>query len=282
MQRTLASAAFASSSPYEPPRGGLRMEDCDSYHTMEIPGHGLVRGMWDLRGGESAYLGGVALSGKRVLEVGAASGHLSFWMEGRGADVVAFDLSEEEDWDFVPYGGTGDTTYLAKRRAHIRRLHNGFWLAHEALRSKVQVVYGHASRIPEAIGPVDIATFGCVLLHLRDPFFALQSALRLTRETAIVTEPLSRFALFPRWPLLGPPLRRWIRPHLGFHPVPEQRLPRDAWWQFSPASVMAFLGVLGFGRFAVSAHRQRTASGWARLFTVVASRRRDMESPLES
>jgi hypothetical protein len=57
MEKTRASIAFGFYSPYEGPRGGLRMEDCGFYHTIEIPGHGMVRGMWDLRGGMSAYLG---------------------------------------------------------------------------------------------------------------------------------------------------------------------------------------------------------------------------------
>ena len=70
---------------------------------MEIPGYGLVEGPWDLRGGVDDYLGNVDLNGKRVLEVGTASGFLCFTMEGRGADVVAYDLSDEQSWDVVPY-----------------------------------------------------------------------------------------------------------------------------------------------------------------------------------
>ena len=48
--------------------------DCSFYHTMEVPGHGLVTGPWDLRGGVDDYLGKVAFAGQRVLEIGPASG----------------------------------------------------------------------------------------------------------------------------------------------------------------------------------------------------------------
>ena len=43
-------------------------------------------------------------------------------------------------------------------------------------------------RIPEQIGPVDVAVYGSIPLHLRDPFLALQSGLKLTREAVIVSE----------------------------------------------------------------------------------------------
>src|SRR5262249_8534783 len=39
----------------------------------------------------------------------------------------------------------------------------------------------------------DVATFGCVLLHLHNPFLALANVLRLTKETVIVTQPLHGF-----------------------------------------------------------------------------------------
>ena len=90
-------------SVYAEPRTVTDLEDCYFYHSMEIPGYGLVEGPWDLRGGVDDYLGGVDLRDKRVLEVGTASGFLCFTMEGRGADVVAYDLSDEQSWDVVPY-----------------------------------------------------------------------------------------------------------------------------------------------------------------------------------
>ena len=91
------------SAVYAEPRSVTDLEDCYFYHSMEIPGYGLVEGPWDLRGGVDDYLGGVDLRDKRVLEIGTASGFLCFTMEGRGAEVVAYDLSHEQSWDVVPY-----------------------------------------------------------------------------------------------------------------------------------------------------------------------------------
>src|ERR1700716_716011 len=67
--------------------------DCYFYHTMEVPGHGVIKGRdWDLRSGVDEYLGKVAFAGQRVLEIGPASGFLTFEMEKRGADLVAVEV----------------------------------------------------------------------------------------------------------------------------------------------------------------------------------------------
>ena len=177
-----------AASPYADPRRVTELDECYFYHSMEIPGYGLVEGPWDLRGGVDDYLGGVELRDKRVLEIGTASGFLCFTMEGRGADVVAYDLSEQQSWDVVPYAQYDHESFDADRREHLRKLNNGWWLAHRAFESSAKVVYGTVYEIPEEIGRVEVATFGSVLLHVRDPFLALEKALRLTTETAIVTE----------------------------------------------------------------------------------------------
>jgi hypothetical protein len=91
------------SSAFALPRDGVKLEDCDFYHTVEIPGQGVVRGQWDLPQHVDEYLGGYRFAGKRVLEIGPASGFLTFEMERRGADVVALDVPDDPGWDFVPY-----------------------------------------------------------------------------------------------------------------------------------------------------------------------------------
>ena len=78
--------------------------DCYFYHTMELPGHGVIEGLdWDLRGRVDEYLGNVDFAGQRVLEIGPASGFLTFEMEKRGADVISVEVTDEHGWDFVPY-----------------------------------------------------------------------------------------------------------------------------------------------------------------------------------
>ena len=174
-----------NAAPYAAARVVTDPADCFFYHSMDIPGCGEVVGQWDLRPNVDAYLGGVDLRGKRVLEVGTANGFLCLHMEKQGADVVACDLSEQHSWDVVPFA---DHQPDGQSRNLIRRLNNAYWLAHHANKSRAKVVYTPAYAIPEAIGQVDVATFCSVLLHLRDPFAALAAGSRLTRDLVIVTD----------------------------------------------------------------------------------------------
>ncbi len=173
---------------YAEPRDVGDLGECWFYHTMEIPGHGLVTGQWDLRGSEHRYTGGVDFEGRRVLEVGTASGLLCFYMERQGAEVVAFDLSDDHQWDLVPFAGVDADAEMAVRRGLIRKINNAYWLGHRAFGSGAKVVYGSVYDIPIEIGPVDIAIYGSVLLHVRDPFLALYNGLRLARSTVVVTD----------------------------------------------------------------------------------------------
>jgi hypothetical protein len=116
----------ASGLRWAAPRDVTRLDECLFYHKMDIPGYGTVEGDWDLRGREKAYLGNVDLAGKRVLEIGPANGQLTFAMERMGADVIAYDLSEDDEWDVVPYAGTDIKEYHRSRRKNLLTVNNGF------------------------------------------------------------------------------------------------------------------------------------------------------------
>jgi hypothetical protein len=252
---------------YAAPRHVDDLTCCYFYHTTDVPGHGVQRGEWDLRPGVDAYLGGVDLRGQRVLEIGTASGFLCFAMEQRGAEVVAFDLPATQPPDLIPFARADLHTWRANTRTHLDKLHNAYWLCHRLLGSRARVVYGSAYAIPDAIGPVDVCTFGCVLLHLRDPFLALEQALRLTRDTVIVTELLASRSWWKRW------LRRRLTgPALRFLPDSRRAAPPTSWWQFSPEAIQAMLGVCGFERTTVTIHRQLFQGRPVDLFTVVGRR----------
>src|ERR1044072_3997628 len=82
----------------ERPRFVDRLEDCFFYYAMELPEFGLVPAHWDLRGRFDEYIGGVHVAGKSVIDIGAATGFLSFEAEKRGAArVLSFDMSRSEE-----------------------------------------------------------------------------------------------------------------------------------------------------------------------------------------
>ncbi len=256
-------------APYATPRTVTDPSACYFYHTMEVPNHGLMEGEWDLREGIDAYLGNVELAGKRVLEVGTASGFVGFAMEKRGAEVVAQDLSPRDTPDIVPFARADVERAVNDHRAHVEKINNAFWLCNRLLGSRARVVYGSVYDLPEAIGPVDITTFGCVLLHLRDPLGALIKAARLTREKLVVTEPVVIRSRLKR--LL---LRRYAGPAALFVPDFRAARPLTTWWLLTPELVQSWLATLGFEETRVSFHRQKFHGKPVRLFTVVGQRPR--------
>ena len=164
---------MSDNSVYANPSLVTDIGECDFYSTVDIPGYGVMKGVFDLRDGVQEYLGKLDFKGKRVLEMGTASGFLCFYMESKGAEVVGYDLSPEYLWDIVPLYNIDHEKRIARQKEVIRRLNNAFWLCHKAFNSRAKMVYGTVYAVPRQIEMVDVSTFGSILLHVRDPFLAL-------------------------------------------------------------------------------------------------------------
>jgi SAM-dependent methyltransferase len=242
---------------YHPEPKSVSLADCHFYHTMEIPGHGVVWGDWDIREGAHQYLGGLDFAGKRVLEVGPASGFLTFEIEKRGADVVCVELEDQPGWDFVPFPPAIMDPVYADRREIMRRLKNSFWFAHKAHRSNAKVHYGNVYDLPDALGRFDIAIMTSVLLHCRDPLKVVQQC-AIKADTLVVTD-----MHFPE--LEGSPVSRLV-------PTRENRQ-WDTWWNFSSTLFHRYFGVLGFAADSPTVHRHMhmRAAGYD-FFTIVGRR----------
>lgn len=235
---------------------------CFFYHFMDLPGHGPVGDYgWDLRGGVEDYLGGIDLNGRRVLEIGPASGFLTFHMESKGAEVVAVELGPTTPWDIVPQSELDLDRILQDRYTIMEEIRNGFWFARRALDGSAQVHYGSAYELPAGLGRFDISVMASVLLHTRDPLRIIEGCARRTHRTMVIVE------------------RHW--PELGGSPIARLEPSRDngvwdTWWAFTPEFFVAYCGVLGFTETRVEFHEQRHISGGAEaqipLFTVVAER----------
>jgi SAM-dependent methyltransferase len=185
----------SSASLLAPPRFVDRLEDCYFYHTMDLPGLGVVEGMWDLRGRFDDYVGDVDVAGKSVLDVGAATGFLSFEAERRGARrVLSHDMGDARQQKFLPFAGKlyhrDYETFLYYHRQTVERWQNAYWLCHRLYESRAEVYYGDVYDLPPALGPFDVAIVGAVLEHLPDQVSALASIARLTKETMVLVTPL--------------------------------------------------------------------------------------------
>lgn len=271
----MANAALAQVLPLPDRDGSLRsapvrhvarVEECYFYHTMDIPGIGVVQGQWDLRSAEQSYLGGIPLAGRSVLEIGTASGHLAFWMEQQGATVTAFDLDQHQNWDLVPFAGLDQEVEHLKRKTAVELINNSWWFARERFGSSARCVYGTVYELGGVTERFDIVAMNSVLLHLRDPFLALQRAAALSHDTIVVTD-VAEHRFFGYNPLPGG--------HMGLYFLPraEGQGPTDCWWCVPETTVVEFLRILGFPNIEVSHHKQRFMSGEDVDFYTVVGRR---------
>jgi SAM-dependent methyltransferase len=211
------------------------LEDCYFYHTMELPGFGVVRGHWDLRGRFEEYIGDVCVAGKSVLDVGAATGFLSFEVERLGASrVVSFDMSDVRQQAFVPFKGKlyfeDYESWVYYHTLTVEKWKNAYWLCHRVLGSKAEVYYGNVYTLPPELGQFDVAFVGALLEHLSDPVAALSSIARLTRETLV----------------LGTPLIQTEERIARFEPRADRPEDDYTWWTYSVGLYREVLAILGF------------------------------------
>jgi hypothetical protein len=263
---------------------GLAVDDCDFYHTVEVPGHGIVAGQWDFRGTEAAYLGGVAFDGRSVLEIGPATGYLGFWMERQGAALTVLDLGPDNEWDFVPFQDLHIQTHQAFRREHLRRLQNGWWLLHERFGSQASALHGTVYDLGPEAGSFDVVTLNAVLLHLRDPMGALIRAASVCRQTLVVTEIHESFFSQDAGVPFEARLASRIRRLIGLGPtqktltlaapfIPRANAPGriDAWFYLPSTLVAEMMRILGF-KVTVTEHVQSFQGKPYRMYTAVGER----------
>jgi hypothetical protein len=155
------------------------------YHAMELPGIGPV-GMedgWDLRGRFDEYTGHVPLAGRTVLDVGTASGFLSFEAEQRAASVTSFDAGSVDDRDDRPQDS--QRQYAIDE---LNRMHAGYELAHRAFDSRAKIARGNIYQLSKIVSAHEVVIVGQILVHLKDPYNALREAAACCSDTLIIAE----------------------------------------------------------------------------------------------
>lgn len=249
---------------FQEPRAIQRLEDCYFYHTLDLPGFGLVQGEWDLRGRFDDYVGGVDLRGKTVLDIGTANGFLTFEAEKRGAkSVVSFDIGDAKFQHLLPFKDNLYSTNYEEWRAHtsagFERWKNGYWLAHRLFHSKAKVFYGNIYDLPTAAGSFDVVIIGSVLEHLSDQVSALASVARLTKSTLVIVTALME---------TEEPLARFLP--LADHPRLDY-----TWWMYSVGTYRTIFKMLGFEIDYIKKNRYQfsLAGGAHERHTIVATRR---------
>lgn len=171
------------------------VQNCHFYHTMDLPGLETIHGEWDLRGRFKDYTDHYDFRNKRVLDIGAGSGFLSFSAEQQCAkEVVSFDMDSSCRQDFLPFHQKfhfiDRPNFEAEHNKWIKKWRNAYWLSHRLLKSSAKCFYGDIYKLPNDIGQFDVTIVGSILEHLADPIKALASISRVTSGHMIITTPI--------------------------------------------------------------------------------------------
>lgn len=236
-----------------------RLEDCFFYHSYDLDDGNEVIGEWDLRPDPFDYLGQVCFTGRSVLEIGPASGYLSFYMEAAGARVTCLEPPMSHLWDIVPFEKFDTQGWRSEFESRIEGVRNSFWYVHHQNGSRVKMLEGDPYNLPDALGSFDIGVLASLLLHCRRPFDMLQSVASRTQQAMVVTELHN--------PSMGDAPLCMLMPHVGVAQV-------DTWWQFTPQFFVSVLGLLGFTECKVIYHTQKQPAEdrEVSMFTVVGQR----------
>jgi hypothetical protein len=183
----LKSASGSHDVKFAAPLEVSSVDDCYFYHVVDLPGHGVINRMtsWDLRGRVSDYLGGVDTKGKSFLDVGVASGFISFEVERLGAsEVFGFDADSAERLNFVPYSKIPDES----PRWFYEKLLRSYWFSHKAHGSTAKMIYGDIYNMADQVPEVDIVLLAQILVHLERPLQAIAQAALAAKETLIIVD----------------------------------------------------------------------------------------------
>lgn len=165
-----------------------RISEHKWYHTLDL-GDGIITpGFYDHTPALGLHPLPKDLTGKRCLDVASFDGFWAFEMERRGAaEVVALDIDSWLDLDLPDYY---KQSQLLERTGPVLQTGEGFKLAHERLKSKVERRICNVYNLsPKDFGEFDVVFCGDLLLHLTNPLHAMQRIFSVTKGEAYFMEP---------------------------------------------------------------------------------------------
>ena len=182
--------------------GGPHVDDVPVwYHTLDLGQGRITPGWFDLRSVVDRFPW-PDVAGRRCLDIGTYDWFLAFELERRGAaEVVATDVADHGDWDWLPRERRDGVAQLA---ATAGRKGQGFEVARELLGSRVRREWCSVYELsPDRLGTFDVVVCGALLLHLRDPLRALAAIRSVTTGQVLSVEQVdvTTTLLHPRRPV---------------------------------------------------------------------------------
>lgn len=158
---------------------------------MQFPDGEGVRGSWTIEDFK-AYIGGFDVNNKSVLDVGTASGYLTFHAEKAGATVTALDAASTHEFRHFPFGESLSYQNIRSyrelwERQNLVPIKNSWWHARHKLGSNAKCVYAPMTELyewPEQM--FDVVMAGAIVEHLSDPVYAIGAWARLAKEAVLI------------------------------------------------------------------------------------------------
>jgi O-methyltransferase len=256
------------------PTKEILINNCSFYHVQDLPGLSIpTKGAWDLRENVDEYLGKVNFKNKTVLELGPSTGYLTFHMEKLGGDITSIDLDTNvQSRDVAQRVKSNWKKELKDFMMDESSRRNGFWYAHQANNSNSKLIECHINDLPDDIGFYDISTICAVLLHLSNPFLALQKMLSHTKEKIIISEMGGYTRIKSYRNIIRNLIKRFIPPEPTMRFLPNQNRAPFKWWALSPEIIVNMANILGFEKSKVTYHKQIAGRKNVTMYTVVCER----------
>jgi 2-polyprenyl-3-methyl-5-hydroxy-6-metoxy-1,4-benzoquinol methylase len=221
---------YVAEQPWEMPK----REECYFYHTFDY-GSERVEGTWTI-GDFNDYIGGYDLRNKTVLDVGTASGFLTFHAERRGARVTAIDLASMGEIRYVPFASS---LAFQNRSAWVENLNReslipmkkSWWYGWHKFNSQAEVYYMPIDNLMEWDRSFDVVIAGAIVEHISDPIFSIGAWAKVAKEAVLI--PFT--TVIPTDDLVMRPITPWTDASYSF-----------AWWELSRGLYERVFDNLGF------------------------------------
>jgi SAM-dependent methyltransferase len=239
---------------------------CYFYHTITFPDGEIVSGTWDIRGNFSGYIGNYPINGKKILDIGTASGFIAFSAEAAGGIVTALEAASPAEFKRLP---VAHTKYFDSRRewqnvtnkVHLIPLKNSWWYGWHKFGSNAKLIYAPIEELYDWDDRFDLVFAGAVIEHISDPVTIIGAMARIAREAVIIpfTDVIDTEDLL-------------IQPIQGMDPALDYM-----WWRLSRGLYRRIFANVGFDvEFVLTAHAiANTSSGPVEYTkpTIIARRR---------
>jgi O-methyltransferase len=209
-------------------------KECAWYQTFDWPDGRVVKGRWDYRKNVDDYIGQMNFAEKSVIEIGPASGYITYAMEQRGARVTCIDTDPDQPWEIVPRRDRDTALYYEERKKGVLELRKFWFLSQQVLGGTASMSWCGATRLFDLRNDLnfDVGFVGSVLQHFENPYKVL-SALASMCGTIAVTE-----QSHPRLNRAGSDIAEFLPAHNNNH--------LGTWWLLSASTVDRMMGTLSF------------------------------------